>query len=29
MITSRGEVHTTAGEHVVTALSTLVVRGEG
>jgi acyl dehydratase len=29
MITSRGEVHTTAGEHVVTAVSTLVVRGEG
>lgn len=28
MITSRSEVHTTQGEHVVTALSTLVVRGE-
>jgi len=27
MITSRGEVHTTQGEHVVTAVSTLVVRG--
>jgi acyl dehydratase len=29
MITSRGEVRTTDGEHVVTAFSTLVVRGEG
>ena len=29
MVTSRSEVHTTGGEHVVTAFSTLVVRGEG
>ena len=29
MITSRGEVQTIDGEHVVTAFSTLVVRGEG
>lgn len=29
MLTSRSEVQTTDGEHVVTALSTLVVRGEG
>jgi acyl dehydratase len=29
MLTSRGEVRTTDGEHVVTAVSTLVVRGEG
>lgn len=29
MVTSRSEVRTTEGEHVVTALSTLVVRGEG
>jgi acyl dehydratase len=28
MVTSRSEVATTDGEHVVTALSTLVVRGE-
>lgn len=28
MVTSRSEVSTTAGEHVVTALSTLVVRGD-
>jgi acyl dehydratase len=28
MLTSRGEVHTIDGEHVVTAFSTLVVRGE-
>lgn len=29
MVTSRSDVHTTDGEHVVTAVSTLVVRGEG
>jgi acyl dehydratase len=29
MVTSRSDVQTTDGEHVVTALSTLVVRGEG
>jgi acyl dehydratase len=29
MVTSRSEVSTTDGEHVVTALSTLVIRGEG
>jgi acyl dehydratase len=29
MITSRDEVTTVDGEHVVTAISTLVVRGEG
>jgi acyl dehydratase len=28
MLTSHGEVRTTEGEHVVTAFSTLVVRGE-
>jgi acyl dehydratase len=28
MLTSRGEVRTAEGEHVVTAVSTLVVRGE-
>jgi acyl dehydratase len=29
MLTLRSEVETTVGEHIVTALSTLVVRGEG
>jgi acyl dehydratase len=28
MVTSRSEVHAAGGEHVVTAVSTLVVRGE-
>ncbi len=29
LVTSRSEISTTGGEHVVTAFSTLVVRGEG